>query len=69
MRILTTVVVLAATMLFSSCATLQRNPSFGATRSGQLILWDRSGAPNLLPPLSHDVPVHPEDAPHGDPIR
>jgi hypothetical protein len=49
MRILGAGVVLITVVLFCGCASLQRYPSFGTAAGGGLVLYDRTGAHNLLP--------------------
>ena len=58
MRILMASISLTAAVLFlSGCATLQKNPAFGSLAgAGQVVLYDRQGARNLVPP-SHGEPV------------
>jgi hypothetical protein len=58
MRILMASISLTAAVLFlSGCATVQKYPAFGSLAgAGQVVLYDRQGARNLVPP-SHGEPV------------
>ena len=49
MRILGAGVVLTIITVSCGCASLQRYPSFGTAAGGSLVLYDRTGAHNLLP--------------------
>ena len=69
MRILTAVVVLAVSMLFSSCTTLQSYPSFGTSAGGRFIYYDRSGIRNVLPPANHNAATHPVPVDPVSPVR
>ncbi len=51
MRIVMATVVLTALVFLSGCATFQRSPAFGTLYGGgQIVLFDRQGAHNVLPP-------------------
>jgi len=68
MRILTTIVVLSAVVLLSGCATLQKYPAFGTLYGGgRLVLFDRQGAHNVLPPAGRSLTTRP--TPDADPVR
>jgi hypothetical protein len=72
MRILTVSVVLSASMLLSGCAALQLYqlyPAFGTQGGGRLLLYDRRGAHNVLPPSNRYFEAEPTPAPHAQPIR
>ena len=69
MRILTVSVVLSAAMLLSGCATLQLYPAFGTQPGGRLVLYDRRGAHNVLPPSNRYLAAEPTPAPHAQPVR
>ena len=72
MRILTVSVVLSAAMLLSGCATLQLYqlyPAFGTLGGGRLLLYDRRGAHNVLPPSDRYRSAEPTPAPHAQPVH
>jgi len=72
MRILMVSVVLSAAMLLSGCAALQLYqlyPAFGTQGGGRLLLFDRRGAHNVLPPSDTYRSAAPTPAPHAQPIR
>ena len=62
MRILGAGVLCIIVALFCGCASLQRYPSFGTASGGGLVLYDRTGAHNLLP-TSHDRALTPRSLP------
>ena len=69
MRMLTASVVLTAVVLCSGCTTLQRYPSFGSSSAGRLILFDRQGAPNLLPPSNSQLRAYPAQVPRAERVH
>ena len=68
MRILSASAVLIALLLLPGCATLQQYPAFG-TAYGRLILFDRRGVHNVLPPAGRHLPARPTATLDADPIR
>jgi hypothetical protein len=68
MRILSASGVLIALLLLPGCATLQQYPAFG-TDCGRLILFDRRGAHNVLPPAGRHMTAEPTATPDADPVR
>jgi hypothetical protein len=68
MRILSASAVLIALLLLPGCATWQQYPAFG-TAYGQLILFDRRGAHNVLPPAGRHMTAQPSATPNADPVR
>ena len=70
MRILTMVVVLSAVVVLSGCATMQKYPAFGTLYGGgRLVLFDRQGAHNVLPPTGRSLTPRPSPTPNADPVR
>jgi hypothetical protein len=69
MRILTASLVLGAVVFLSGCVTFQRYPAYGTVAAGRLVLWDRTGAHNVLPPSGRYHVAQPTPAPHADPVR
>ena len=62
MRILTAIVALTAVMILPGCATLQQYPAFGTVSGGRLVLYDRQGAHNVLPPSGRNLAAEPSPA-------
>jgi hypothetical protein len=50
MRVLMASISFTAVVFLSGCATLQKYPAFGNAAGGRLVLYDRQGAKNVLPP-------------------
>ncbi len=69
MKILMASVVVTAVVLCSGCTTLQRYPSFGSSSGGRIILYDRQGAPNLLPPSHSQLRAHPAQLQQADRVH